>query len=84
MIKCVNNGFTNFIYVLSRIFIAPFASMIAPIELGTNAVFEIASVLAIIIYLILAWLVVRLVALLFNRPASGVSASRSVGRQTRL
>lgn len=78
------NGFTNFIYQLSRIFIAPFASMFAPIELGTTAVFEVASVLAIIIYLIVAWLLVRLVVLLFNRPATGVSASRSVGRQSHL
>jgi hypothetical protein len=78
------NGFTNFIYQLSRIFIAPFASMFAPIELGTTAVFEVASVLAIIFYLIAAWLVVRLLMLLFNRPATGVSASRSVGRQSHL
>lgn len=78
------NGFTNFIYKLSHIFIAPFASMVSPIELGTTAVFEIASVLAIIIYLIVAWLLVRLMILLFNRPATGVSASRSVGRQTHL
>lgn len=78
------NGFTNFIYRLSQLFVAPFSSMVSPIELGTTAVFEIASVLAIIIYLILAWLLVRLMGLLFNRPATGVSASRSVGRQTRL
>lgn len=79
-----DNGFTNFIYNLSHLFIAPFATMVSPIELGTTAVFEIASVLAIIIYLIVAWLLVRLMILLFNRPASGVSASRSVGRGTRL
>jgi hypothetical protein len=79
-----DNAFTNFIYQLSRLFVAPFLTMIDPIELGTTAMFEIASVLAIIIYLILAWLLVRLMILLFNRPATGVSASRSVGRQNHL
>jgi len=78
------NGFTNFIYQLSHLFVAPFLSMVAPIELGTTAIFEIASVIAIVIYLILAWLLVRLMILLFNRPATGVSASRSVGRQSHL
>ena len=78
------NAFTNFIYQLSRIFVAPFLTMVDPIELGTTAMFEIASVLAIILYLILAWLLVRLMILLFNRPATGVSASRSVGRQSHL
>src|SRR5688572_8071554 len=78
------NAFTNFIYQFSRIFVAPFLTMVDPIELGTTAIFEIASVLAIIFYLILAWLLVRLMILLFNRPATGVSASRSVGRQSHL
>jgi len=78
------NGFTNFIYQASRIFVAPFLTMVEPIELGQTAMFEIASVLAIIFYLILAWLLVRLMILLFNRPATGVSASRSVGRQSHL
>ncbi len=79
-----DNGFTNLIYRLSHLFVAPFASMFDPIALGTNAVFEVASVLAIIIYLIVAWLLVRLMILLFNRPASGVSATRSIGRQSHL
>jgi uncharacterized protein YggT (Ycf19 family) len=78
------NAFTNLIYQLSRPFVAPFLTIVEPIELGTTAMFEIASVLAIIVYLILAWLVVRLLILLFNRPATGVSASRSVGRQSHL
>lgn len=78
------NGFTNFIYQFSHLFVAPFSSMIAPVELGTTAVFEISSVLAIVIYMILAWLLVRLMILLFNRPATGVSTSRSVGRQSHL
>jgi uncharacterized membrane protein YhdT len=78
------NAFTNLIYQLSHFFVAPFLTMVDPIELGTTAMFEIASVLAIIIYLILAWLLVRLMIILFNRPATGVSASRSVGRQSRL
>jgi hypothetical protein len=79
-----DNAFTNFIYQLSRLFVAPFLTMVEPIELGTTAMFEIASVLAIFFYLILAWLLVRLMILLFNRPATGVSASRSVGRQSHL
>lgn len=79
-----DNGFTNFIYRLSRIFVAPFTSMVEAIELGTTAVFEVSSVLAIFVYLVIAWLLARLVFLISARPATGVSASRSVGRQTHL
>jgi hypothetical protein len=79
-----DNGFTNFIYNLSHIFVAPFLTMVNPFTISDTAVFEIASVLAIIVYLILAWLLVRLAILLFNRPATGLSASRSVGRQSHL
>lgn len=78
------NAFTNLVYGLSRPFVAPFATMVEPVSLGTTAVFEIASIIAIIFYLILAWLVVRLMHLLTNRPASGVSASRAVGRESHL
>jgi len=74
------NGFTNFIYTLSHIFVAPFATMVSPVELGTTAVFEIASVLAIIVYLIVAWLLVRLMILLFNRPAR-LSSLTAFGNQ---
>ena len=79
-----DNGFTNFIYRLSRIFVAPFTSMVEPIELGTTAVFEVSSVLAIFVYLVMAWLLARLVFLISARPATGVSASRSIGRQSHL
>jgi YggT family protein len=78
------NGFTNLIYQLSRPFVAPFLTMVEPIQLGTTAVFEIASIVAIIVYLILAWLLAKLLTLLFNRPATGVSASRTVGRGSHL
>jgi YggT family protein len=78
------NGFTNFIYALSRLFVAPFLTMVEPIELSETAVFEVASVLAIFFYLILAWLLARLMMILFNRPATGVSATRSVGRRSHL
>lgn len=78
------NGFTNFIYALSHLFVGPFLTMVNPIEVSDTAVFEVASVLAIIIYLILAWLLVRLMVLLFNRPATGISATRTVGRQNHL
>ncbi len=78
------SGFTTFIYQLSHIFVAPFATVVNPIVVGNTAVFELGSILAIIVYLIVAWLLVRLVILLFDRPSSGVSVARTVGRQSHL
>lgn len=54
-----NNGFTNFLYTLSAPLVAPFAGIFrTPVVAG--AVLEWSTIVAMVIYALLAWLVVRL------------------------
>lgn len=79
-----NAGFAQFIYSVTGPFVAPFEGIVGTPSASNGSVFEISSVLAIIVYLILSWIIVRLLQLLIDRPASGVSATRAVGRRTHL
>ena len=76
-------GFTRFIYGVTGPFVAPFAGIIGEPAASNGTVFEMSSVLAIIVYLLLSWGIVKLLQLLIDRPSSGVSATRSVGRRNR-
>jgi len=77
-------GFSRFIYGVTGPFVAPFAGIVGEPAASNGSVFELSSVLALIVYLLLSWIVAKLVQLLIDRPASGVSASRAVGRRTGL
>jgi hypothetical protein len=63
-----DNGFANFIYALSSPFVALFASLLHNPVLGTTAVLEVTTMIAMIAYAILAWLVGRLIWLTLSRP----------------
>lgn len=58
-------GFTDFIYSLSAPFVAPFVGIFGEPAYGT-VVFEISSLLAIVIYLLIAWGLAKLFTL--TRP----------------
>jgi YggT family protein len=77
-----NAGFTQFIYNLSAPFVAPFEGIVGTPSASNGSVFEFSSILAIIVYLLLSWIIVKLLQLLIDRPVTGVSASRAVGRRT--
>jgi len=57
--------FARFIYSLTDIFLAPFNSLIASPVIGSG-VFEIPSIIALVVYTLLAWLIVRLFRLIFT------------------
>ncbi|MEO8395367.1 MAG: YggT family protein [Chloroflexota bacterium] len=59
------NDFSNFIYSFTNIFLSPFNSLIASPVIG-NGVFEISSLVALVVYTLLAWLIVRLFRLIFT------------------
>ncbi len=59
------NPFAQFVYNLSSTFLAPFSSLIASPIVG-NGVFEISSMVALVVYTLLAWIVVRLFRLIFT------------------
>lgn len=63
-----NNGFANLIEGLSAPFVSVFASLIQNPQLGANAVLEVTTLIAMVAYAILAWLIGRVVWLALSRP----------------
>jgi len=61
-----NNEFAQFIYNLSSPFVAPFDNLFGTPELGRQ-VFDINSLVAIVAYAIVAWLVGRFIWLIGSR-----------------
>jgi len=72
------SGFSVFLYNVTGVFLLPFSGLIASPVIGTG-VFEIFSIIAIVVYMLLAWIIVSLFRLIFM-PAR---TSRSVTRYHR-
>jgi len=71
------NPFAAFLYNVTGLFLAPFASLIrAPAANGM--VFEVSSIIAMIVYFLIAWALERIVYVLFYRPRGAVSVSQTV------
>lgn len=65
------NPFVNFIYDLSGVFVNPFLGIVNDPTSG-NAVLEVNSLIAMLVYLLLGWGLVRLTWLLFDLTAPAV------------
>lgn len=72
-----NSPFANLIYNITDLFLWPFAGLTATPSAG-GMVLEVPALIAIIVYLLLAWVLVKLVWVLFDRPGA-----RSVTRYER-
>jgi hypothetical protein len=65
--------FTAFVYQLSELFLWPFRNIVANPTFG-NSVLEITSLIAMIVYPLIGWAIVRLIWVLFYRaPTSQVT-----------
>ena len=65
--------FTAFVYQLSELFLWPFRNIVANPAFG-NFVLEITSLIAMIVYPLIAWAIVRLIWVIFYRsPSSQVT-----------
>lgn len=62
------NGFVHFIYDFSGVFVSPFVGIVHDVRSG-NAVLEINSLIAMLVYLLIGWIVVRLIWLIFETTA---------------
>ncbi|MCL5883727.1 MAG: YggT family protein [Actinobacteria bacterium] len=58
-----DNGFASFIYRVSRLFLAPFFGLVGEPSSNGN-VLEVTSIIAMLVYLFIAWGITRLVYLL--------------------
>jgi uncharacterized protein YggT (Ycf19 family) len=73
-----DNPFAAFLYNVSGIFVAPFESLLGAPTAG-GMVLEISSIIAMIVYLLIAWALVRVVDVLFYRPRGGpVSVKQTI------
>jgi len=59
--------FTRFVYGITDPLVAPFQGIFATRQAGTGGVFEFSSVVAIVVYALVAWAIVRLAALASRR-----------------
>lgn len=67
------NTFTAFVYQLSELFLWPFRNIV-PNPTFQNMTLEITSIIAMIVYPLIAWAIVRLIWVLFYRtPTSEVT-----------
>jgi uncharacterized membrane protein len=68
------SGFVSFLYGLSHVFVAPFNGIFNDQALGSHSVLEVSTLIAMLIYALLAWGLVSLGRVLF--------ASNLTGRQS--
>jgi len=61
-----DNAFANFIYSVTNVFLWPFAGLTVTPQSG-GVVFEISSVIAMLVYLLLAWVFTELLWLILGR-----------------
>jgi uncharacterized protein YggT (Ycf19 family) len=62
-----NNAFASFIYDLTALFMKPFEGLVESPTSG-DLVLDISVLVAIVVYSLIAWVIVRLVWVLFYRP----------------
>lgn len=63
-----DNGFATFIYDLSSPFVALFASLLENPTLGGASVLEITTLIAMLVWAIVGWLMGRFIWLVLSRP----------------
>ena len=72
-----DNLFASLLYFVTGIFVAPFASLISAPALG-SMVLEISTIIAIFVYLLIAWGLERIVYVLFYHPRGPVSVRQTI------
>jgi uncharacterized protein YggT (Ycf19 family) len=77
-----DNTFISFLYSLSHPFVAPFNGIFNDQTLGKQGVFEFSSLIAMLVYALIAWGLVTLINLIF-RPAPAATDSTMTTRRRR-
>ena len=58
-----DNGFARFIYAFSGLFVGPFVGIFGPEPAAGGSYFEMASIIAMAVWVLVAWVIVRIVTL---------------------
>ncbi len=69
-------GFAQFIYGITKPFLAPFAGLFGTTRFGSS-VFDVSTLIAIVVYALIAWVLVKVVALLMGDSRRGVRTTSS-------
>jgi hypothetical protein len=72
-----DNPFAGLIYGITGIFVAPFASLIGTPSSGGMSL-EISTIIAMIVYALVGWGIIRFIEVLFYRPRGPISVRQSV------
>ena len=74
-------GFANFIYGVTDVFMAPFRYLLPTVgSSSSGAVLETSVVIAIIVYALIAWVLARLIVIMFFRNVTvSRRSSRGIG-----
>lgn len=72
-----DNTFAFLLYGLTSIFVAPFASLVGAPSAG-GVVLEISSIIAMIVYALIGWVLARIVYVAFYRPRGPVSVKETI------
>lgn len=70
------NPFAALLYNVTNFFLAPFANLTGAPAVG-GKVLEISSIIAMVVYLLIAWALERIVYVLFYRPRGPVSVRQT-------
>lgn len=71
------NSFATLLYNVTNLFVSPFANLTGTPAAG-GSVLEISSIIAMIVYLLIAWALERIVYVLFYRPRGTVSTRQTM------
>jgi len=66
-----DNGFITFLYSLSHIFVGPFNGIFNDQTLGQTGVFEVSTIIAMLVYALIAWGIVSLGRVVFAPQTPG-------------
>ena len=71
------NAFASLLYNITDLFVAPFASLTGAPAAG-GMVLEVSTLIAMIVYALIGWVLARIVYVLFYRPRGPVSVRQTV------
>lgn len=72
-------GFAQFIYGLTSPFIAPFVGLFGTPKFDTS-VFEFTTLVAMIVYVLLAWVILKIATMIFGETRTGLLTQRTSTR----
>jgi uncharacterized protein YggT (Ycf19 family) len=67
-----NNMFADLVYNLTELFLKPFLGLIASPTFEGGVDLEVAALVAVVVYSLLAWVMARLIWLIFYRPGGRI------------